>query len=99
DVRTVEVAGVDMIDSARDRFAQHRDGAAAVLRRPEHTRSGELHGAVAQPLHDAIAKRERPGFADVDHDLSPVARRSRYIASMCTIIGLNRNGLFGSANN
>ena len=69
DVRAVIVARVDVIDAARRRLAQHRDRAVAVLRRPEHPRSGELHRAVAEALHDAIAKRERCGFADVDHGL------------------------------
>ena len=51
DVRAVEVAGVDVIDAARDRLAQHGDRRLAVLRRPEHAGSGELHGAVAEALH------------------------------------------------
>ena len=56
DVRAVEVARVDVIDAARDRLAQHGDRAVAVFRRPEHARSGELHRAVAQALHGAIAE-------------------------------------------
>lgn len=34
--RTIEVAGVDVIDAARHRCAQHRDCALVVLRRPEY---------------------------------------------------------------
>ncbi len=36
DIRTVVVAGVDVVDAARDRLAQHRDRGLAVLGRPEH---------------------------------------------------------------
>jgi hypothetical protein len=74
DVRAVVVARINMIDPARNRLAQHRDRAVAVLRRPEHAGSCELHRAIAEPLHDAVAKLERSGFADVDHGLSPLDR-------------------------
>src|ERR1700689_4610167 len=66
-VGPVEVAGVDVIDAARDRFAQHGDGGIAVLRRPEHARSGELHGAVAKALHHSVAERKRSPVANVVH--------------------------------
>ena len=69
DIGAVIVAGVDVIDAARHRLAQHRDRARAVLRRPEHSRSRELHRAIAHALHDAVAELERSGFADVDHGL------------------------------
>ena len=36
DVRAVKVAGVDVIDAACDRFAQHGDRFGAIFRRPEH---------------------------------------------------------------
>ena len=64
DVRAVVVARVDVIDAARDRLAQHPDGAVAVLRRPEHARASELHSAVAEALHNPIAKLKRSGFVD-----------------------------------
>ena len=62
DVRTVEVAGVDVIDAARHRLAQHGERRVAILGRAEHAGPGELHGAVAEPLHGAVAERERAGF-------------------------------------
>ena len=68
-MRTVVVAGVDVIDAARDRFAQHRDRGVVVLRRPEHARPGELHGAVAKALHNPVAERKRSRGADVVHKL------------------------------
>ena len=68
-MRTVVVAGVDVIDAARDRFAQHSDGGIVVLRRPEHARPGELHGAVAKALHNPVAERKRSRGYDVVHKL------------------------------
>ena len=62
DVRAVEVAGVDVVDAARDRLAQHGERGVAVLRRPEHAGPGELHGAVAEALHGAVAEREGAGL-------------------------------------
>ena len=73
DVGTVIVAGVDVIDPARDRLAQHPNCAVGVLRRPEYARAGELHGAIAEAVHEPVAERKRSGFADVDHG-SPLLR-------------------------
>ncbi len=67
DVRTVIVARIDMIDSARQRFAQYRERALPVFRRPEYPRPRELHRAVAHPLHAASPQREDSGIADIDH--------------------------------
>src|SRR3984957_16705775 len=68
-MRPIKVAGVDVIDAARDRFAQHRDRGSAVLGRPEPARSGELHGAVAKPVHHPVADRKRFRGSDVVHKL------------------------------
>src|ERR1700733_2119911 len=54
DVRTVVVAGVDMVHTARHRFAQHGKRCLWVLRRTEYPGAGELHGAVAKPPCGAI---------------------------------------------
>ena len=51
DVRPVEVAGIDVIDTRRHRFTQNRNGSVTILRRPEDAGSGQLHGAVAQAMH------------------------------------------------
>ena len=59
DVRTIEVAGVDMVDAARDRFTQHRQCPVMVFRRPEHAGPGELHRAVAKAFDGTMAERER----------------------------------------
>ena len=60
DVRAVEVAGVDVVDAARDRLAQHGERRVAILRRPEYAGAGELHRAVADPFHVAVAERKVP---------------------------------------
>ena len=67
DVRAVEVAGVDVVDAAGHRLAQHGERRVAVLRRPEHARAGELHRAIAHAVHGAVAEREGAGLLDVGH--------------------------------
>ena len=59
EVRAVEVAGVDVVDAARDRLAQHRQGGVTVPGRSEHAGPSELHGAIAEAVHRAIAEGER----------------------------------------
>ena len=56
DVRAIVIAGVDVVDAPRDRLAQHGEGRVAILRRAEHARSGELHGAIAHTVHGAVAQ-------------------------------------------
>ena len=72
DVRAIEVAGVDVVDAARDRLPQHGNRAGVVLRWPEHPRSGKLHRTVAEAVHGAVAKRKCAGLADIGHELSPL---------------------------
>ena len=71
DVRAVEVAGVDVIDAARHRLAQHGERRVAILRRPEHAGPGELHRAIAHAVHGAVAELESAGGGDVGHVRSP----------------------------
>ena len=59
DMRPVEVAGVDVVDAARDRLAQHGDAFGAVLRRAEDALAGELHGAVAHAVHGSVAEADK----------------------------------------
>jgi hypothetical protein len=67
EVRTVEVAGVDMIDAGRHSLAKHPERRVAVLGRPEHTGPGELHRAVAEAIHDAVARGKGAGDAEISH--------------------------------
>ena len=78
DVRPVVVAGVDVIDAARDRLAQHRNRGVVVLGRPEDAGSGELHRAIAKALHNPVAERKRSGFADVSHGIRSSWTGSKY---------------------
>ena len=71
DVRTVEIARVDMIDPARHRLAQHRDRTVAILGRAEHAGAGKLHRAIAEPPHGAAAEGERSGGIEIGHGKSP----------------------------
>ncbi len=97
DMGAVEVAGVDVIDPARHRLAEHRDRLAPILRGPEHPRSGELHGAVAEPPYGASAQLEGSGFAEIGHGMLPsradiaeaaVARRDGPPGEMVDAVGI-----------
>jgi hypothetical protein len=74
DVRAVIVAGIDMIDTTLDRFAQHRKRTLPVLRRSEHPWARKLHGSVPHSLHAAVPQCERADAADIDHDPVPRPR-------------------------
>ena len=56
DVRSIEIAGVDVIDPARHGRPQHRNRRVAILRRSKHPGPGKLHGAIAQTVHKAVAQ-------------------------------------------
>ena len=58
DVRAVVVTGVDVVDAARNRFAQYGQGGIAIFRRSEHAGAGQLHRTKAQSFHRAIAERK-----------------------------------------
>ena len=60
-MRTVKVAGVDVIDTAADGLAQHGECGGAVARWPEDTLAGQLHGAVSHAVHGevGVGKGER----------------------------------------
>ena len=71
DEGAVEVAGVDVVDPAGHRRAQHRPRRRRILWRPEHPRPGQLHRAIAHPVHGAVAEAVGPGGDDVGHGASP----------------------------
>src|ERR1700691_5110134 len=72
DVRPVEVAGVDMIHTARHRFAQDSNCCLRVLRWTEYAGPRELHGAVAEPPYGASAEVECAGLMNSGHGRSPL---------------------------
>ena len=64
-VRAVEVARIDVIDPARDRFSQDGDRRGPVFRRPEDAFAGELHRAVTEPVDAPPSERKRAGETSV----------------------------------
>ncbi|TCQ07527.1 hypothetical protein C8J40_104424 [Sphingomonas sp. PP-CC-3A-396] len=67
DVRPIEVAGIDMVDTAFDRFAQDGECCVAVAWRSEHAGSGKLHGTIAEPPHVAVTEPEAACLFDRLH--------------------------------
>ncbi len=61
DVGAVEVAGVDVVHAARHRLAQHGERGGGVARGAEHAGPRELHGAVSEAAHGALAQGEGSG--------------------------------------
>ena len=78
DERPVEVAGVDVGDTAVDGLAQDGDRLVAVARRAHDVGAGELHGAVAHAREDeVVGEREAVGECRCGHvpTLRQAARR------------------------
>ena len=71
DVRTVDIAGIDVVDVARHGLAQHGKRGRTILGRTEDAWAGELHCAVAETPHDAIAESESTRFFEAGHEASP----------------------------
>ena len=74
DMRAVEIAGVDMVDAAFHRLAQHRD------RLPRRSFGGaedafarKLHGTIAKALDHAVAKFEVAGCVEIGHGNTSVS--------------------------
>ena len=51
-VRAIEVAGVDVIDTEPKNLAQDGEGTVVIYWRPEYVRTSQLHGAVAHASKD-----------------------------------------------
>src|SRR5437879_13491557 len=71
DVRAVEIRGVDVVAAARHRLAKDGTRSVGILGRTEYARPRELHGAIAEPLHDAVAEGECAGLVNGGHDRPP----------------------------
>jgi hypothetical protein len=67
DVRTVVVAGVDVVHTGDDCLAQHRQRRGTILRRPEHIRARKLHRTKPQAPNVQIAQREPAGLLSAGH--------------------------------
>ena len=57
--------------AARHRLAKHGQCGVAIFGRAKYAGPCELHGAVAKPLHDSVAKDVRAGLVDDGHEQSP----------------------------
>jgi len=57
-VRTVEVAGVNVVDAGIDGLVQNGDGFGAITGWAENVGTGELHGAVADAVNGECGSRE-----------------------------------------
>ena len=72
DVGAIIIAGVDMVYALGDCCAQHGQRRVTIFGRAKHAGAGELHGAIAQPLHHAVAERERARLIRCGHGRSPL---------------------------
>ncbi len=77
DMRTVEIAGVDVVHARGHRLAQNRDGAGNVARRTPHSLvailPSELHCPVTHAVYGQRSARERkgaPGISRFSHSVS-----------------------------
>jgi hypothetical protein len=63
DMRTVEIAGIDVVHARRDSLAKNRDRTGNIAwRAPNHLvaiLSGELHGPITDPVYSQRGARER----------------------------------------
>src|SRR5579872_6310879 len=69
DVRTVEIAGIDVIHARADSLAQNRDRTGNIARRAPNllitVLSGELHGTITDPIHSQRSARERKTATEI----------------------------------
>src|ERR1700722_19151037 len=74
-VRTVIIAGIDMVHASVNRFAQHLDSLFGIARRSPDLWACQLHRAVAQTVHRHLCVRESKASAEIslcDHLLAPL---------------------------
>jgi hypothetical protein len=58
-VRPVELRSIDVVHPELDGLSHHLEGHVVVLRRPEHSRPGQLHGPEAHATHIVPARYTR----------------------------------------
>src|ERR1700691_2486925 len=49
-MRTVKIAGIDVVDPRLNSLSQNRHSSLKITRRSPHLRAGKLHGAITQSL-------------------------------------------------
>src|SRR6266404_6483590 len=73
-MRTVIVAGIDMIDADRNRLSQNANRPVQITRWSPHLRTGKLHRAIAHAVQCDRAAREREVAAEIhpsSHEVFP----------------------------
>jgi len=69
-VRTIEIAGVDVIHPRRDSLAQHGQCSVAIRGWTENAGPSELHRTVPEPFYGAIAEYECARLVNGGHNHS-----------------------------
>ena len=64
-MRPVEVARIDVIDSELNNFAQDRECPAVVCGRPEYMRTSQLHGAISDAVESDRRAWKRKSPAEI----------------------------------
>ena len=64
DMRTVKIAGIDMVDSCRHSFSQHCDCGVHIARRSPYLGTGKLHRAITHSLQIDRSAGERKTAAE-----------------------------------
>jgi hypothetical protein len=69
DMRTVKIAGVDVVDARRDSLAQNRDRTGNIAWRSPNPLlailSGELHRPITDPIYRQRSARERKAATEI----------------------------------
>jgi hypothetical protein len=79
-MRTVEIAGIDVVYTRRDSFAKNRDRTGNIAWRAPNSLvailPGELHGPITHPIYSQRSARERKAATETRllcHFVSPPA--------------------------
>src|SRR5215469_2452684 len=65
-MRSVEVAGIDVVHTGFNRLTQNSDGAVAIAWRSPHLRTRQLHGAITHAVHGQRSVCERKASTKTD---------------------------------
>jgi hypothetical protein len=74
DVRTVVVAGINVVHAGRYRFSQNSDRGLSVARGSKDMRASQLHCAIAHAIHSQRGARQSEAAGEIfllSHFLSP----------------------------
>ena len=66
-MRSVKIAGINVIHTRRHRFTQHRQRRIFIFWRTKNARPGKLHRAIAKSFNRTRSERERSAFIYAAH--------------------------------